>query len=192
MKLVSIVLLVLSLLVIAGLLLGPGAIWVLENVDGVTQDDGVARTITSSPTTATTSPAILPAGPKELAAKDWASAVAAVRGNMLAIATGLAALVAVIYTARNANTARRTFQLGERGHVTDRYGKAVEQLGSAQAPVRLGGLYALEQLGQDNPDPEMRQTIVDVICAYLRMPCATRSRTSRVSCTFGGSVMPDG
>ncbi|MEU4697408.1 pentapeptide repeat-containing protein [Nonomuraea dietziae] len=174
MKPVKLVLLVLSLLVVVGLMLGPGAVWVLENVDGVTQDDGVAPAITLSPTRPPATPpataATPPANPKELTAKDWASAVAAVRGNMLAIATGLAALFVVRYTARNANTARRTFQLGERGHVTDRYGKAVEQLGSDQAPVRLGGLHALDQLGQDNPSPALRQTIVDVICAYLRMP----------------------
>jgi hypothetical protein len=109
-----------------------------------------------------------PADPKELAAKDWAAAVAAVRGNILAVATGLAALLAVRYTARNADTARRTFQLGERGHDTDRFSKAVEQLGSAQAPVRLGGLYALEKLAENNPG--LQQTVVDVICAYLRMP----------------------
>ncbi|MDP4510340.1 pentapeptide repeat-containing protein [Nonomuraea turcica] len=167
MKPVSIVVLVLGLLSVAVLVLGPGAVWVLENVDGVTQDDGFAPAIAPSPTMPPATPS---ADPNELAAKDWASAVAGVRGNMLAIATGLAALVAVLYTARNANTARRTFQLGERGHVTDRYGKAVEQLGSTQAPVRLGGLYALDQLGQDNPSAALRQTIVDVICAYLRMP----------------------
>lgn len=34
--------------------------------------------------------------------------------------------------------------------------------------MRLGGLHALERLAQDNP--AQRQTIVDVICAYLRMP----------------------
>ncbi|MEU6744487.1 pentapeptide repeat-containing protein [Streptosporangium sandarakinum] len=52
--------------------------------------------------------------------------------------------------------------------VTDLYTKAVEQLGSDKAAVRLGGLYALERLAQGNPDH--RQTIVNVICAYLRMP----------------------
>ncbi|SDL76631.1 hypothetical protein SAMN05421874_128145, partial [Nonomuraea maritima] len=127
--------------------LGPGARWVLEHIDGVAIGE-----------------------PSGLVGRDLAAALDAVRGRVLAVATGLAALVAVYYTARNADTARRTFQLGERGHVTDRYGKAVEQLGSAEAPVRLGGLYALEQLAQDNPDPHFRQTIVDVICAYLRMP----------------------
>jgi pentapeptide repeat protein len=52
--------------------------------------------------------------------------------------------------------------------ITDLYTKAVEQLGSEKAPVRLGGMYALERLAQDN-EPQ-RQTIVNVLCAYLRMP----------------------
>jgi hypothetical protein len=52
--------------------------------------------------------------------------------------------------------------------ITELYAKAVEQLGHEKAPVRLGGLYALERLAQDNI--EQRQTVVDVTCAYLRMP----------------------
>lgn len=52
--------------------------------------------------------------------------------------------------------------------VTDLYGQAVEQLGHAKAAVRLGGLYSLERLAQDHE--AHRQTVVDVICAYLRMP----------------------
>ncbi len=52
--------------------------------------------------------------------------------------------------------------------ITELYTKAVEQLGSDKAPVRLGGLYALERLANNNES--QRQTIVNVICAYLRMP----------------------
>jgi hypothetical protein len=52
--------------------------------------------------------------------------------------------------------------------ITELYTKAADQLGSAKAPVRLAGLYALERLAQGNPTH--RQTIVDVICAYLWMP----------------------
>ena len=52
--------------------------------------------------------------------------------------------------------------------ITELCTKAVEQLGNDEAPVRLGGLHALERLAQDNP--AHRQTIVNVICAYLRMP----------------------
>ncbi|MFE9750245.1 pentapeptide repeat-containing protein [Saccharothrix saharensis] len=56
----------------------------------------------------------------------------------------------------------------EAQRITELYTKASEQLGSDKAPVRLAGLYALERLAQDNP--AQRQTIVNVLCAYLRMP----------------------
>ncbi|MCG8920826.1 pentapeptide repeat-containing protein [Lentzea sp. CC55] len=52
--------------------------------------------------------------------------------------------------------------------ITELYLKAVEQLGSDKAAVRHGGLYALERVAQDNPD--QRQTVINVICAYLRSP----------------------
>jgi uncharacterized protein YjbI with pentapeptide repeats len=51
--------------------------------------------------------------------------------------------------------------------VTDLFTKAVDLLGSEKAAVRLGGLYALERLAQDNA--RHRQTVVAVVCAYLRM-----------------------
>jgi hypothetical protein len=52
--------------------------------------------------------------------------------------------------------------------ITDLQTNAGEQLGSEKAAVRLNGLYALERLAQGNK--EHRQAIVNVICAYLRMP----------------------
>jgi uncharacterized protein YjbI with pentapeptide repeats len=51
------------------------------------------------------------------------------------------------------------------------------KLGSDKAPVRLGGLYALERLAQDNP--AHRQTIVNVICAYLCMPFSPTAPASK-------------
>lgn len=52
--------------------------------------------------------------------------------------------------------------------VTELYASAAEQLGSDKAPVRLAALYALDRLGENNPPH--RQTVVDLLCAYLRMP----------------------
>ena len=43
--------------------------------------------------------------------------------------------------------------------------------------VRFRGLYALERFAQDNP--AHRQTIVDVICAYLRMPFSPTAPASK-------------
>lgn len=63
--------------------------------------------------------------------------------------------------------------------VTELYTKAVEQLGSEKAPVRLGGMYALERLAQNVSD--QRQTIVNVLCSYLRMPFQPPVTPDRIS-----------
>lgn len=64
--------------------------------------------------------------------------------------------------------AKATQHDAEQRRVTDLYTTAVEQLGHERAAVRLGALYALQRLGQDHP--EQRRPIVNVWCAYLRMP----------------------
>jgi len=48
------------------------------------------------------------------------------------------------------------------------YAKAADQLGSAKAPVRLAGVHTLEEVAL--ADPGQRQAVVDLLCAYLRMP----------------------
>ncbi len=72
-------------------------------------------------------------------------------------------------------TALGDYDASER-RITDLYTKAADQLGSDKAPVRLAGLYALQRLAQDNPGH--RQTIVNLICAYLRMPYAPPDSTN--------------
>ena len=70
--------------------------------------------------------------------------------------------------------------------ITELYTKAVEQLGNDKAPVRLGGLYALERLAQDNP--AQRSAIVNVICAYLRMPFPPAAPASKAAPTATGNM----
>lgn len=50
--------------------------------------------------------------------------------------------------------------------VTDRFGKAVEQLGSTDSSVRIGGIYALERLASDSPKDYW--TTIEVLSAYVR------------------------
>lgn len=90
----------------------------------------------------------------------------------LSVGAGLGAALALLLALRRQQLAERTqqateYDAGEK-RVTELYLKAADQLGSDRAPVRLAGLYALERLAQDNP--VHRQSIVEVICAYLRMP----------------------
>ena len=53
--------------------------------------------------------------------------------------------------------------------LNERFATAAGQLGDDKPPaVRLAGVYAMAGLADDWP--ENRQTCVDVLCAYLRMP----------------------
>ncbi len=56
------------------------------------------------------------------------------------------------------------------------FARATEQLGSPEAPVRLAGMYTLERLAEATP--KQQQTIVNVLCAYLRMPYSPPERDS--------------
>lgn len=52
--------------------------------------------------------------------------------------------------------------------ITDARIRAVEQLGSQDSMIRIGGLHNLERLGEIHP--EQRQVIIDQLCSYLRQP----------------------
>jgi uncharacterized protein YjbI with pentapeptide repeats len=88
-----------------------------------------------------------------------------VRTTLVQALAGLAVAGGLVVTYR---TYRQNRAEQDRTYERELYAKAVEQLGHEKAPVRLGALYSLERLAEDKP--ERRQIIVDVICAYLRMP----------------------
>ncbi|MEU8852381.1 pentapeptide repeat-containing protein [Streptomyces sp. NPDC048564] len=105
---------------------------------------------------------------------------------VFATVAGVGALVALVTSYRRQRIDEIASERAERVHahservadanihdaterrVTELYSHAVEQLGHEKATVRLGGLYSLERLAQHND--EHRQVVVEVICAYLRMP----------------------
>jgi hypothetical protein len=53
---------------------------------------------------------------------------------------------------------------------SDRFTAAVARLGDPSPAVRLGGVHALAGLADDAPTAQLRQTCIDVLCAYLRLP----------------------
>ena len=108
----------------------------------------------------------------------------AARGRLLTLGAGIFAAGALIFTARNFTLARhqlevsrqtieltdqaqrRTLELTEQGQVTDRYTKAIEQLGSDKLDVRIGGIYALERIARDSARDH--PTVMDVLAAFIR------------------------
>jgi hypothetical protein len=108
-----------------------------------------------------------------------ASERGSVRTAMLAVLAGGIAAVGAVYTARtyalNKRETERTFELTRRGQLTERFTSAVDQLGQAdKLDVRLGGIYALEQIARESA--EEHGPIMEVLCAYVRShsPAATR------------------
>lgn len=110
---------------------------------------------------------------RQMTVNERVEAVNAARHTLIQAATGLVVIGGVVftvqslwYTAQTLETSREAQVLAEQGQITDRYTKAVEQLGSGKLDVRLGGIYALERLAQDSPRDH--QTIYDVLAAFVR------------------------
>jgi len=94
------------------------------------------------------------------------TAVDNARGRLLTLGAGLFAAGALVFTARNFTVSRRTLELTEQGQVTDRYTKAIEQLGSDKLDVRIGGIYALERVARDSARDH--PTVMEVLTAFIR------------------------
>ncbi|TLP66545.1 hypothetical protein [Microbispora triticiradicis] len=75
---------------------------------------------------------------------------------------------------QRAHLAELRAQRGEQREATklhnDRFATAAGQLGHDSPAVQLAGAHALAGLADDAPTRELRQTCIDVLCAYLRMP----------------------
>ena len=61
----------------------------------------------------------------------------------------------------------RQLQVHRQGQVTDRYTKAVDQLGQAGLEVKVGGIYALERIARDSLAD--RLTIVEILTTFIRL-----------------------
>jgi hypothetical protein len=83
----------------------------------------------------------------------------AVRTQLLTLAAGVFVAGALWFTAQN-------YRLSRQGQVTDRYTKAVEQLGSGMLDVRIGAIYALERIARDSAGDH--PTVMEVLAAFVR------------------------
>lgn len=118
-------------------------------------------------------------------------AIADARTGMVTFLAFIGAFGGLYYTSRTFRQGQEslrhtseTLRLGERGQITDRYSRAVEQLGSEAVDVCIGGIYSLQRLIADCPTEEA--TIIHVLSAFVRrearlthdgsIPCPARDR----------------
>jgi hypothetical protein len=86
-------------------------------------------------------------------------AIGRARTGVLAILAGSLAAIGAYYT-------HRTFGLNQQGQITERFTRAVDQLGNASLDVRLGGIYALERLARESRNDH--GPISEILTAYIR------------------------
>ncbi|MGK2957101.1 MAG: pentapeptide repeat-containing protein [Acidimicrobiales bacterium] len=109
-------------------------------------------------------------------ARSLTSGPEGIRNLVWSLATlfgGAAAVVGIILAARRtkaanqqAEAALRQTETAFQSLVTERFTRAVEQLGHEKRAVRLGAIYALERIAKDSARD--RDTIVETLAAYIR------------------------
>jgi hypothetical protein len=82
-----------------------------------------------------------------------------IRSTILQLVGGLVVVFGIVYTAAQFGVSRET-------HFTDRYTKAIDQLGHQQAVVRMGAIFALQRLALNSKID--RPTVIEVLNGYLR------------------------
>jgi hypothetical protein len=83
----------------------------------------------------------------------------AVTTATLAILAGTVAVIGAIFTGLS-------YKLNSSGQITDRFTRAIDQLGNPALEVRIGGIYALERIARDS-EPD-QQPVVEALTAYVR------------------------
>jgi hypothetical protein len=89
-----------------------------------------------------------------------------VRTTLLQGVGGLAVLIGAFFTYRQVQTSRRQLEIAQHGQVTERFTRAIDQLGHENLDVRLGGIYALERIANDSAQD--RTTVTEVLTAFIR------------------------
>ena len=95
-----------------------------------------------------------------------------IRNVALVIGGGIAIGVAVwrgVVADRQARASQRQADTSQRGLLNDRYQKGVAVLGSEDLSVRLGGIYELLDLAEDEPK-QYHVKVKRQLCAFVRHP----------------------
>ena len=89
------------------------------------------------------------------------------RKTLAQIFGGFFVFFAAYFAWRRIVELERTVEVTEQGQITERFTRAIGQLGDRKnLEVRLGGIYALERIAKDSPKDHW--TIMEVLTAYIR------------------------
>ena len=88
------------------------------------------------------------------------------RRTLAYILAGILAIIGIYMAHRRIRTLERQVLVAQEGQITERFTRAIEQLGSERMAVRLGGIYALERIANDSDKDYW--PIMETLTAYVR------------------------
>jgi hypothetical protein len=117
-----------------------------------------------------------------IAGKDLAELVNSSRTTLVQTVGGIALILTFIATwtqiAETRKTTNEAIQLSESQQETDRFTRAVEELGANNFALRLGGIYSLQKLARDSPQED--DAVIELMLAYLHRNHPVVSRAGRM------------
>jgi hypothetical protein len=93
-------------------------------------------------------------------------AIGQTRQMLLQAVGGLVVLLGAYVALRRLRVNEAELQVSREGQVTERFTRAVEQLGASSADVRIGGIYALERIARNSPTD--RDAVIAIVSAFVR------------------------
>jgi hypothetical protein len=105
--------------------------------------------------------------------KDLAELEDKFRATLAQIIGGIGFLLGLYFTwrritatDRNLEIARESVRVDREGQITERFTRAIDQLGGDKLEIRLGGIYALERIASDSQRDHWQ--VMEVLTAYIR------------------------
>jgi uncharacterized protein YjbI with pentapeptide repeats len=89
--------------------------------------------------------------------------------NLVQALGGLVLSITAWVGYQNFRVGEKNLKVSEDKQVTERFSKSIEHLGSDKIDIRLGGIYALEQIAIDSA--KYHWTIVEILSAFIREKC---------------------
>ena len=119
--------------------------------------------------------------------------------NVALVIGGVAAILLAVWRSRvsecqaaiaqrQSETAQRQAEIAQHSVLNERSQRGTEMLGSEILSVRLGGIYALQQLAEDYPE-QYHIRVMRLFCAFVRLPTRDQSLESGQAVIKPGTLL---
>lgn len=109
------------------------------------------------------------------------------RQTVAQILGGVVLLVGLGLTLLRIRANERQLQVALEGQITERFTRAIDQLGNEELFVRVGGIYSLERIARDSPPDHW--TVVEILTAFVRERAPLNAQREEV---LGGRFIFEG